>query len=137
MESQPFTPSIHQSSNSNKETNNFAEEKNIIYERYCFFQRCQQSQENLNEYVNDVISLAKSCEFNEYSEPFIRDRVIFGLFNETIKKEIIQRGGNPSLNDTVELCMDLVAHSEIKAKVEATVDATGKYVSLLNQALSF
>jgi hypothetical protein len=129
MESQPFIPSIHQSSNSNKEKKNSAEEKNIIYERYCFFQRCQQSQENLYEYVNDVISLAKSCEFNQYSEPFIRDRVIFGLFNETIKTEIIQKGGNPSLNDTVKLCVDLAAHAEIKAKVEAAVDATGKYAS--------
>lgn len=121
MELRPFAQPIPQLSDSNKENERLAEAKNIIYERYCFFQRCQQSQENLNEYVNDVISLAKTCEFNEYAEPFIRDRVIFGLSNESVKKEIIRKGGNPSLDDTVKLCMDLETNEKTRAKIESDI----------------
>lgn len=86
-------------------------ETNIIYERYCFYQRCQKSEETLKEFVNDVIKLAETCEFKDYIEPIVRDRVIFGLHNENIKAEIIQKGGNPSLNETIEFCEILETNS--------------------------
>lgn len=129
MELRPFAQLIPQLSDSNKENELLAVETNIIYERYCFFQRCQQSQENLNEYVNDVISLARTCEFNEYSETFIRDRVIFGLSNESVKKEIIRKGGNPTLMDTVKLCIDLETNEKTRAKFER--DVVGNIGNLL------
>lgn len=86
-------------------------EKNIICERRCFYQRCQDSSETLIEFVNDLLKLSASCDFQGNSETLVRDRVIFGLHDEGVQAEIIQRGGNPSLKETVALCEVLTTNS--------------------------
>lgn len=79
-------------------------DSNILYERYRFYQRCQQGEETLQFFVDDVLKLAKICEFNENFETLVRDRILFGLHDEEIKWRIIHRGGNPSLNDVMIAC---------------------------------
>lgn len=74
---------------------------NVLLERYRFHQRCQQSDETLESFINDVLELAKTCDFGEYWESFVRDRVVFGLNNEDLKWSIMQNGGNPTLNDVM------------------------------------
>lgn len=78
-----------------------ANSPNILYERHRFHQRCQQSEETLNSFVADVLQLASACDFREYSDSFVRDRIVFGLHDEEIKWRIINNGGNPTLNDVM------------------------------------
>lgn len=76
---------------------------NILFERYRFHQRCQNSEETLQTFVDDVRDLAKACEFHEYSESFVRDRILFGLQDEEIKWRIIHSGGDPTLDDVMSI----------------------------------
>lgn len=76
--------------------------KNTLHERYLFHQRCQRSEELLQEYVQDVIRLANQCDFREYTDTLVRDRVLFGLSNDDVKLRIISAGGDPSLSDILE-----------------------------------
>lgn len=76
-------------------------EVNVLEERYRFRLRCQQSEERLDAFINDVLELAKTCDFGDQWNSFVRDQVVFGLHNEDLKWNIIKNGGNPSLNDVM------------------------------------
>lgn len=80
------------------------EPPNLLYERYQFFKRCQQSEESLLEYVEEVKRLAKSCAFDTLQESLVRDRVIFGIRDIQLKEEIVENGGDPSLGEAIILC---------------------------------
>lgn len=82
--------------------------ENILQQRYCFYHRCQQSTESLSEFVEDVIKLSTSCEFQDNCNTLIRDRVVFGLHDLLLKTKIIDYGGNPSLEETLDLCNALL-----------------------------
>lgn len=79
---------------------------NLLYERFRFFERCQKSQESLSQYVQDIQKLAKSCEFETLEESLVRDRVIFGIKNKKLRRQIIKQGGNPTLSEAIELCQE-------------------------------
>lgn len=74
---------------------------NVLYERYRFHQRCQQSEETLQTFVNDVLELAQNCDFGDYLPIVVRDKVLFDLNDEEAKWRIIHQGGNPTLDDVM------------------------------------
>lgn len=78
--------------------------QNVLYERYRFYQRCQQNEETLQYFVNDVRELAKDCAFSEHTEFLVRDRIVFGMQNEDFKWRIINNGGDPTLSDILNAC---------------------------------
>lgn len=90
------------------ETIKYSGPSNTLYERYRFHQRCQRNEEMLYEYVQDVIKLAATCDFRDYMDVLVRDRVLFGLHNEIVKRGIISAGGNPSLNDIIQTCDNFI-----------------------------
>lgn len=96
---------------------------NILLERYNFHQRCQQSGETLHSFITDVLELAKSCEFGDLWESFVRDRIVFGLYSEELKWSIIQSGGNPTLNNVMNAydLHELNMKIDIDAKLYDTV----------------
>lgn len=74
---------------------------NTLLERYHFHQRCQQSEEDLSTFVNDVLELAKTCDFGDQWITFVRDRVVFGLYDDDLKWSIIRGDIDPSLTDVM------------------------------------
>lgn len=81
-------------------------ETNLLYKRFRFFERCQKSEETLSQYVEEIQALAKSCEFETLEESLVRDRVIFGIKNKKLRRQIIKQGGNPTLSEAIELCQE-------------------------------
>lgn len=98
------TFTISHPSTSATEYENHGPQSNLLYERYRFFERCQNSEELLSDYVEAVSRLAKTCAFDGLEESLVRDRVIFGLNDTQLKNEIIERGGDPSLGEAIDLC---------------------------------
>lgn len=77
---------------------------NILNERYRFHQRSQRSEELLHEYVQDIIKLAAVCNFQEFTDQLVRDRILFGICDETVKLQIISDGGSPNVGDIIRIC---------------------------------
>lgn len=98
------TFTISQPSTSATEYETYEPQSNILYERYRFFERCQKSEELLSDFVKAVSRLAKACAFDGLEESLVRDRVIFGLKDVQLKNKIIERGGDPSLGEAIQLC---------------------------------
>ena len=52
---------------------------NVIYERYCFNNRNQETGESFDAYLTAVKALAKTCNFGSLKDELIRDRIVCGI----------------------------------------------------------
>lgn len=106
-------------------------ETNLLYDRYHFFERCQKGHETFIEYVEEIKRLAKTCKFDVLEQSLIRDRAIFGIKNKKIRTQIIENGGDPTLDETIVLCEALNGKSEKNRRIVKDLDhisAEGKLV---------
>ena len=49
--------------------------KNTTYERHKFFTRVQRSEETIDQYVTELRTMTKNCEFGDLSDSLIRDHM--------------------------------------------------------------
>ena len=63
----------------------------IIAERFRFHRRQQQEGESVNEYVAVLKKLAEHCEFGENLNDTLRDRLVCGLKDEQIQKQLLSK----------------------------------------------
>ena len=61
-------------------------ETNTIYERYVFNNRSQDNDESLDAYVSSLRQLASSCDFGDLKDDLIRDRVVCGIQDNSVRK---------------------------------------------------
>ena len=52
---------------------------NVIYERYRFNNRLQESDESIDAYTTALCTLAETCEFGSLKEELILDRLVCGI----------------------------------------------------------
>lgn len=98
--------------------------KNIISQRYNFYQRCQESEETLYAFLENIRYLAELCDFHvEEREFLIRDRLVCGLIDSNLKSKIIDNGGNPSIEQVFEIC-EKYPYEPINLKEEINVFMT-------------
>lgn len=64
--------------------------KNTIYERYMFFSRNQENGESIDHYVTVLKTLADTCEFGALKESLIRDRVVFGILDSSVRARLLR-----------------------------------------------
>ena len=62
----------------------------VISERYRFHQRSQQKGETVTDFVAALRRLAKHCQFGDFLNQALRDKLVCGLSSETIKKELLK-----------------------------------------------
>lgn len=79
-------------------------EPSLVRDRYYFYTRCQNRTESFYDFLNDVCRLAKLCQFNMLEESLIRDRIIFGVHDMELRNKFLKIGGDPSLEQVVEMC---------------------------------
>ena len=53
--------------------------KNTVFERYKFWEYKQQDGETINQFITELKTRAKSCEFGDKHDSMIRDRIVFGV----------------------------------------------------------
>ncbi len=61
----------------------------VIAERFCFHRRDQGASESIAEYTAELRRLAIHCEFGEYLNDALRDRLVCGLRNTGIQKRLL------------------------------------------------
>lgn len=61
----------------------------ILMHRYKFYKRSQGPNETGENFVLAINLLAESCNFKTFKDEAIRDHLIFGLYDQTLKKKIL------------------------------------------------
>ena len=70
----------------------FIGEINETYERYLINKREQESGESFDAYLSNLRSLAKTCNFGELRDNLIRDRIVIGIWDNSIRKKLLAEG---------------------------------------------
>lgn len=63
--------------------------RNVIYERYKFGLAKQESGESVDQFVSNLKSLAKSCDYNTMEEELIRDKIVLGVESNDLRKRLL------------------------------------------------
>ena len=96
----------------------------IIAERFTFHRRNQSTSESILEYVAELRRLATHCEFGEYRDQALRDRLVCGLRSESIQKRLLSEA-DLTLARAVEISQGMeAAHQNtqlMKGKVEGVI----------------
>ena len=72
--------------------NYFNPRKNTVYERYKFWESKQKEGETVDQFITDLKTRAKSCEFGEQTESMIRDRLVLGVSDIRLKERLLREG---------------------------------------------
>ena len=111
--------------------------KNITYLRHVFFTRVQGPNEKIDAYVTDLKNKAKDCEFAQLTDELIKDRVVCGINNDTVRARLL-RETDLTLTKAVDICRaSEVTQNHMKALHEETDVAVNKIkVTKTNKASS-
>ena len=83
---------------------------NVIYERYCFNNRKQESGESFDMYLTALRTLAKTCNFGSLKDELIRDRIVCGICDTGTRKKLLQE-----LKLTLQKCINVCQSAETTA----------------------
>ena len=87
--------------------------KNVTYERYLFFS-CTQNSRTIDAFVTDLRMKAKTCEFGTLHDSFIKDRIVCGIDNNSVRERLLR---NTEL--TLEVAINTMRATETsKTKIE-------------------
>ncbi|XP_011410333.1 PREDICTED: uncharacterized protein K02A2.6-like [Amphimedon queenslandica] len=76
----------------------FKVRKNVIFERARFNKRCQGSDESVEQFITSLYSLADGCDYGEFRETMIRDRIVVGI-RDKVLSESLQMDAKLTLDD--------------------------------------
>ena len=66
----------------------FAPERNILYERYLFYNAEQQSNEMIDQYVLQLRRLAEPYKFEGFHDDMLRDRLVLGARDKSARARL-------------------------------------------------
>ena len=91
------------------------EPKRLIIARRFYFHHCYQAaQETIAVYIAELCKLAMPCEFGQYLDQALCDRLVCGLRSETTQKRLLSEA-DLSLTKAVTIAQSMEA-AEFKAK---------------------
>ena len=100
-----------------------------MYERHKFNIRNQEENESIDQYVTELRTLASTCEFENLKDGLIRDRIVCGIRNQTLKKRLF-READLTLKKAVDICSAAeISREQVKSLTDskpADVDALNK-----------
>ena len=89
----------------------------VIAERFYFHRRNQNAAESIADYVAELRRLATHCEFGEYLNDALRDRLVCGLCNNSIQKRLLSEA-NLTFAKAVEMAQGLEAAERNAKKLQ-------------------
>ena len=66
----------------------FSVRRNVIFERARFNLRSQQEGESAEEFIMALYSLAEDCDYEEWKEEMIRDRLVVGIRDAALSQQL-------------------------------------------------
>ncbi|KAJ8050869.1 hypothetical protein HOLleu_04236 [Holothuria leucospilota] len=81
----------------------FEPRKNLTYLRYQFFTRSQKEGEKIDSFITDLRNKAKDCELATFTESLIRDRLICGSRDDSVRCKLL-RVDKLTLEQAINTC---------------------------------
>ncbi|XP_063539281.1 uncharacterized protein LOC134748426 [Cydia strobilella] len=95
--------------------------KNLSVERYNFFSRQQNSDEEFEEYVTAITNLSNSCEFSTLKESLIKDKFVIGISDKKVKQRLLQED-NLTIDKCLKIAKSMKLSHERSAKIQSNND---------------
>lgn len=89
---------------------------NETVERYRFFTRNQGTSENIDSFVTELRLLAKTCNFETLRDLLIRDRIVCGGNNTSMRERLLRE-----INLTLDTCLQLCRAAELSKENVKTI----------------
>ncbi|KAL3185542.1 hypothetical protein MRX96_028946 [Rhipicephalus microplus] len=81
----------------------FSSTVNVLVERRRFTLRRQLPNEPIREFVSNLRQLAKTCDFGDFLEAALRDRVVDGIRSTELRQKLLVKGSQLTLAEAVEM----------------------------------
>ncbi|XP_047988314.1 uncharacterized protein LOC125227948 [Leguminivora glycinivorella] len=76
---------------------------NIIYSRYLFNMKNQKAEESFDDYLLALKKLAKRCNYKEFEDEILRDRIVVGIKDGEVIKELLKKQ-DLTLETAINIC---------------------------------
>lgn len=104
----------------------FMPDKNVTYERHKFFLREQGENEKIDQYVTELRDLSSTCEFGDISDSLIKDRIILGIKDLSIKDRLL-RTKDLTLSKALDICRTAeITKSQLEVIVHDSTSPTDR-----------
>ena len=80
----------------------FAGMKRVVFSRFKFWEYSRSEGQGFDEYLTELRTLAKACEFLE-NDNMIRDKIVFSMKEKGLQERLL-REVDLTLKRTVDLC---------------------------------
>ncbi|XP_072022545.1 uncharacterized protein [Amphiura filiformis] len=107
-----------------------APKKNITYERYLFFSRHQDANENIDQYVTELRTRSQSCEFDTLKDGLIRDMIVIGVKDNKLRESLLQ-DAELTLDTALKKCR--AKEQSRKQAKELVKSGTSSHVDTVNR----
>ena len=77
--------------------------KNTVFEIYRFWEWKQQEGETIEQFITELKTHAKSCEFGEQHDSMIRDRIVFGVRDTRLKERLLRESSELTLEKAASI----------------------------------
>ncbi|KAJ2953305.1 hypothetical protein O0L34_g891 [Tuta absoluta] len=111
----------------------FGAKPNITVRRYKFFTRNQEDGENIDQYVTALRLLSQQCEFSTLQEELIRDRIVCGIINNTVRDRLL-RTDELTLVKAIQICQAAEISKEESLCFDGTSSSSGVQVDAVQGA---
>ncbi|KAK7933832.1 hypothetical protein WMY93_004728 [Mugilogobius chulae] len=81
----------------------FKPKRNVIFERFVFGNCKQDESEPIDSFVTRLREKAASCEYGELREELIRDRLVLGISDESVRRRLL-REKDLTLTSAIDIC---------------------------------
>ena len=88
----------------------YSPKKLVIRERFIFNKRNQGPNESINDYLAALKQLASTCDFGDHLDDQLRDRLVCGLRNDSIRKRLLAED-KITLQKATDLCLSMESAS--------------------------
>ena len=103
---------------------------NLIFARYCFNNEVQGS-DSIDAFVTRLKNKAQVCSFAE-KENMIRERIVFGCYNEKCREKLINEGEKLTMNKAIQKVQNYV-YCQKQLQSMTSSGASGSNVDAVNQ----
>ena len=81
----------------------FTPQNNVTFERHVFNTRVQAPGESIDQFVTDLRSKARSCEYAQLCDSLIKDRIVVGIRDDHVRAKLL-RTTDLDLPKAIDIC---------------------------------
>ena len=108
----------------------------IIAERFKFHRRGQGVNESVAQYMAELRKLSEKCDFGEYLEQALRDRLVCGLVNEKVQQRLLSES-ELSLKKAFEIAQGMETAQKETYEMRSSASEGDRQVNIISRRPCF